>query len=403
MLKLAFRNLFRHRLRSAITLGAIATGVVGLILSGGFVQNIFTQLGEVLIHSQTGHLQVSLRDFQEAGARSPERFRLVNPDRLAARIMTVPGVVDVMARVSFSGLLNNGRTDLAITGEGIDPGREARLGTDMKPVSGRRLLPSDRDAVVVGVGVAHALGIAPGDQVTLLLNTDAGALNTVALDVVGVFQTFSKVYDAHAIRLPLAAARDALGSNGVNTLVVSLARTGDTDSIAARLRTMLGADGLEVHTWRELNDFYAKTVLLYDRQFGVLRVIILLMVLLSVASSVNMSLFERIAEFGTMRALGDRAARVARLILAETIILGLVGAMAGVMIGCALAFAISAVGIPMPPPPSSDLTYTARIDLVPSVVIGAFFVGWVAAALAGVVPALRLPKVPVVEALRHAV
>lgn len=403
MLKLAFRNLFRHRLRSAITLGAIATGVVGLILSGGFVQDIFTQLGEVLIHSQTGHLQVSRRGFREAGARSPERFRLVNPDRLAARIMTIPGVVDVMARVSFSGLLNNGRTDLAITGEGIDPGREARLGTDMKPVSGRRLLPSDRDAVVVGVGVAHALGIAPGDQVTLLLNTDAGALNTVVLDVVGVFQTFSKVYDAHAIRLPLAAARDALGSNGVNTLVVSLARTGDTDSIAARLRTMLRADSLEVHTWRELNDFYAKTVLLYDRQFGVLRVIILLMVLLSVASSVNMSLFERIAEFGTMRALGDRAARVARLIVAETIILGLVGATAGVMIGCALALAISAVGIPMPPPPSSDLAYTARIDLVPSVVIGAFFVGWVAAALAGVVPALRLPKVPVVEALRHAV
>jgi putative ABC transport system permease protein len=126
------------------------------------------------------------------------------------------------------------------------------------------------------------------------------------------------------------------------------------------------------------------------------------MVLLSVASSVNMSLFERTAEFGTMRALGDRAGRVARLIVTESIIVGLVGATIGVVLGSLLAVAISAVGIPMPPPPGSDLTYTARIDVVPSVVAGAFAVGALAAALAGVIPALRLPKMPVVEALRHA-
>jgi putative ABC transport system permease protein len=403
MLKLALRNVFRHRARSAMTLGAIAVGVAGLILSGGFVQNIFTQLGELLIHSQSGHLQVSRAGFREEGARRPEQFRLADPDALARRIAAVPGVADAMARVSFAGLLNNGRTDLAIIGEGIDPAREERLGSGLTPVAGRRLTGSDRDAVMVGAGVARALRIAPGDHVTLLLNTDAGALNTLDLEVVGVFQTFSKDYDAHAIRVSLSAAQDALGASDVNRIVVALSRTRDTDAVAARLRSMLAGSGLEVRTWRELNDFYAKTVLLYDRQFGVLRFVILLMVLLSVASSVNMSLFERTAEFGTMRALGDRPARVARLIVTETALLGLIGAAIGVALGSILAIAISAVGIPMPPPPGSDLAYTARIDLVPSVVAGAFAVGVVAAALAGIVPALRLPKVPMVEALRHAV
>lgn len=403
MLKLAVRNIFRHRLRSSVTLCAIAAGVIGLILSGGFVRNIFAQLGEALIHSQTGHLQVSRSGFQEAGARRPERYRLANPDGIESRIASIAGVAGVMARASFSGLLNNGRTDLAIVGEGIEPGPEARLGTFSSPVVGRRLNVADRDAVMVGVGVARSLKIAPGDHVTLLLSSDAGALNTVDLGVVGVFQTFSKDYDAHAIRIPLSTARDTLGTADVNSIVVSLARTGDTDAVAARLRGMLAGRDLEVHTWRELNDFYAKTVLLYDRQFGVLRVVILLMVFLSVANSVNMALFERVAEFGTMRALGDRASRVARLIMTEALALGFIGAVAGVAIGSLLAVVISAFGIPMPPPPNSDLPYTARIDLVPGVVGGAFVVGWCAAILAGIPAALRVPRVPVVEALRHAV
>ena len=403
MLKLALRNVFRHRLRTAITLGAIAAGVIGLILSGGFVHDIFAQLGEAIIHSRTGHLQVSRSGFQRGGTRRPEAYRLRDPDPLMARIATVPGVADVMARVQFSGLLNNGRTDLAIIGEGVEPAHEARLGTYLRAVAGRRLSANDGDVVMVGAGVAHALKIAPGDHVTLMLNTDAGALNTLDLEVVGIFQTFSKDFDARAIRIPLAAAAEILGSSDVNTIVVSLARTEDTDAVALRLRALLARAGLEVYTWPELNDFYAKTVVLYDRQFGVLRIVILLMVFLSVANSVNMSLFERVAEFGTMRALGDDRWFVARLILVETLFLGVIGAVIGVVAGTFLAIVISAIGIPMPPPPNSDLGYTARIELVPAVVLGAFFVGVLASALAGIPSALRLPRMPVVDALRQAI
>ena len=403
MWTLAWRNIFRHRLRSAFTLGAIAAGVVGLILSGGFVHDIFAQLGEAIIHSQTGHLQVSRAGFQSAGTRRPEQYRLRDPDALKARIAAIPGVADVMARVEFSGLLDNGRTDLAIIGEGIEPAHEAVLGTHLTPIAGRRLNATDREAVMVGAGVAHALKIAPGDRVTLMLNTDAGALNTLELEVVGVFQTFSKDYDAHAIRVPLTVAGDILGSRDVNTLVVSLAHTEDTEAVALRLRSLLEPAGLEVYTWSQLNDFYAKTVLLYGRQFGVLRAVILLMVLLSVANSVNMSLFERTAEFGTMRALGDSSWFVARLILTETAMLGIIGAVIGVIAGAALAVLISAIGIPMPPPPNSDVGYTARIALVPAVVLGGFIVGTIASALAGIPSALRAPRMPVVDALRHAI
>src|SRR5437773_12019714 len=104
MLTLALRNVFRQRGRTAITLAAIAFGVVGLLLSGGFVRDLFFQLGEAVIHSQSGHFQVAKAGFLAGGTRKPDLYRIQDPERLKARIASLPGVTEVMARVAFSGL-----------------------------------------------------------------------------------------------------------------------------------------------------------------------------------------------------------------------------------------------------------------------------------------------------------
>lgn len=401
VVRLAIRNVFRQKVRTAITLAAIVFGVVGLILSGGFIHDTFFRLGEVIIHTQTGHVQIAKDGFFSFGSRSPDRYFIAKPDEVAQALRARREVADVLARVHFSGLLNNGRTDLAIIGEGVEPDREAKLGTALRVTAGRALTDRDRHGAFVGQGLADALKLAPGTPVTLVVNTADGAMNTADLEVVGVFQSFSKDYDARAIRIPLAAAQELLGTRGANLLVVSLARTRDTPGVVAAARALGAPRGLEVKAWNELSDFYDKTVQLYDRQFGVLRLIILVMVLLSVANSINMNLFERVGEFGTMRALGDRGNKILALVVTESAILGLIGAALGVLVGMALALAISAVGIPMPPPPNSNLGYTAAIRLVPSVIGSAFLTGWIATVLASILPALRASRMPVVDALRQ--
>jgi putative ABC transport system permease protein len=185
----------------------------------------------------------------------------------------------------------------------------------------------------------------------LLLNTAEGALNTQEFEVIGIFQTFSKDFDARAVRISLAAAQELIGNRLANSVVVSLKSTSDTENVAASLRTLLDGKKLEIKTWQELNDFYSSTVALYERQFGVLQAIILMMVLLSVGNSVNMSAFERVGEFGTMMALGNNRLLIFKLVVVENTLLGAVGAVLGITIGIALALAISAIGIPMPPPP----------------------------------------------------
>jgi putative ABC transport system permease protein len=88
--------------------------------------------------------------------------------------------------------------------------------------------------------------------------------------------------------------------------------------------------------------------------------------------------------------MGDTSRKVFAIVMAE-----------GVVLGVALALGIWAIGIPMPPPPNSNLGYVAEIRLVPSVMAAAFVTGLAAAVLASVLPALRASRIPIAEALRQ--
>jgi len=401
LLKLGARNIFRQRLRTGVTLGAIAFGVAGIIVSGGFVQDMFIQLAEAIIHSQSGHIQLAKTGFFAKGAQSPERYLISDPKSETEFLAEVPGVIESMARINFSGLLNNRKSDSPIIGEGIEPAKEAALGSHLVIQAGRHLSDADRYSMLLGQGIAHVMKLNPGDHATLVVSTAEGAMNTLDFEVVGIFQSFSQEYDSRAVRIPLAAAQELLSSSGANVIVVALRDTSDTDRVARVLGKHAAAGGLEVKMWEELNEFYQGAVAFYEREFGVLQLIILLMVLLGVINAINMSAFERIGEFGTMRAVGNRRSDVFMLVVVEGVLIGFLGASIGTVVGGLIATSISAIGIPMPPPPNSNLPYTAHIRLVPSVIVSAFLIGLGGAVLASVLPAFRVSRIPVAVALRE--
>ena len=187
-------------------------GTVGLILSGGFVADIFTQLREATIHSQLGYLQIYRAGFLTAGRRAPYQYMIQDSEKRIIEFRTLTHVVEVTPRVNFSGLLSNGRSNFPIIGEGVDIAKEAMLSKHLVIKEGRHFEPKDAYGIILGAGVATALKLGPGDNATLLLNTPGGALNTLDFAVIGVFQTFSKDYDDRAIRIPLAAAKELLAT-----------------------------------------------------------------------------------------------------------------------------------------------------------------------------------------------
>ena len=403
LLALALRNLFRHRSRTLATLFAIALGVASMILAGGFVKDILIQLGEATIHSQTGHIQLAKPAYWASRSRTSDSLMIENPSAAKRSLTTVEGIEQVVSRVNFVGMISNGKRDLAIVGEGIEPDGERKIGSFIRYIEGRPLDESDSSGMVIGQGIARSLNLQVGDSATLILSLSQGAINTMDFQIVGIFQSFSKEFDTRAIRIPLLATQELLDTKSAHALVMTLNQTNETDAVATAIRSLVMNQGLSVKTWREISDFYEKTVQLYGAQFGVLRLIIFLMVLLSVANSINMTLFERTREFGTLLALGNRPQTVFELIMIETILLGLVGAGLGMVVGGIVAYVISTIGIPMPPPPNSSLGYIALIRLEPIQVLTSGAIGFCATVFAALYPAHRATKINVVDALRHGV
>ena len=397
---LALRNVFRQKARTALTLAIIGAGVAGLMLSGGFVESSLIKLRETTIHAQLGHLQIYRKGYFAEGKRSPFKYLIERPGDVLSTVRALPAVKNAMSRLSFAGVLNNGKSDFAIFGEGIEPAKEAELGTQMQMVDGRKLEADDHYAIMLGEGVAEGMALKTGDVVNLLLNTEEGALNNLEFTVVGVFRTFSKDYDAHAVRIALKDAQELLATPAVNAIVVELKDTATTESTAATLVAKLDAAGYEVKTWHNLADFYEQTAALFKRQFAFLQAIILLSVLLSVANSVNMTIFERTGEFGTLMALGTRRGPIFRMVLIENIFVGFLGSCFGVLLGLLLAGVINALKLPLPPPPNSNSGYYAGIVLTPGIVAISFVVGLLATPLTALLPARRISRVPVVDALR---
>jgi putative ABC transport system permease protein len=401
MWKLAWRNVFRHRMRTGLTLAAIIIGVTALIITAGFVEDTLIQLRESTIQSQLGHLQIYKGGFLKSGRSAPFRYMIDEPEKVASQIRGLPDVLDIMPRVSFSGLMSNGRTTAGIIGEGLDILREERWSTALRMLSGRQLSPRGQYEILLGQGIAQSLKLKVGDRATLLLSTAGGALNSLDFEVVGIFQTFSKDYDDRAVRISLETAQELLGTKAVHKIVVALKDTTATEVASMQVRNSLLQQDFEVRTWRELADFYTKAADLYERYFLVLKLIILGLVLLGVANTVNMTIYQRTGEFGTLKAIGNRGSVVFRLLFSEYCLVALIGSAGGVVLGFLSALLISLIGIPMPPMPNTNTGYTAAIQIVPLEVAQAFIVGLVATLGAAYFPARRASHISVIEALRH--
>lgn len=398
-LRLAALNLARERKRTLIALVAIVVGVVGYLLAGGFIDWIFWAIRESAIDNGLGHVQVSAKGYREAGQADPDRFLIpaVGPERAA--IGRIAGVTAVGARLMVSGLASHGDVTVPFAAEGVEPAIDHTIARDLV-VDGERLDEAAPAGVVLGRGLARALGVHRGDKVAFITSTARGGMSGAEGVVRGVFSTGVKGYDDLAVRMPLAMAQQLARVKGAQLWVVRLADTSRTDAVAKEVRTIVAGSGMEVRTWHDLSDFYRKTVRLMSRQMTVVAVLIAVILVLGIANVLMMSTLERTGEIGTMLALGTSRASVLRMHVAEGVLLGGVGAILGVAIGTALAFLISWVGIPMPPPPGRDTGYYAEIRVTLPVVLDAIALALASAAIAGIYPAWKASRMPIVDALR---
>lgn len=398
--RLALRNLLRQPRRSAMAVAAATFGIVALMLASGFIEWIYFDLRESTIHAHLGHLQVVRPNYHSSGRSDAFAYLLPADGAVLDMLAKEPGVRAVAPRLSFSGLVSHGETTISFVGEGINPGRETELSRSLIIAEGTTLREDDRGGVLFGLGLARNLGVKIGDQVVLIVTKPSGGINAVEVTVRGLFSTVTKAYDDSALRLPIETARKLLGVQGAHAWVVLLDDTRRTEAVTASLRSHLPHE-FQVVPWYDLADVYNKTVSLFSKQVEVVRVIIAAIIVLSITNTMMMGVMERTGEIGTSIALGVKRRGILGLFICEGAILGIFGGLIGLLLGFALAALISAIGIPMPPPPGMAHGFIGEILITPRLAAESFILAVVTTLAASVVPAWKASRLVIVDALRH--
>lgn len=397
---LASRNLRRQRRRALLALLIIGGGVVTFLLAGGFINWLLVNMREATIHSQLGHVQIIRPGYFREGLGDPYRYLL--PADMTPVTQLAPAYQRTAApRLAFNGLLSKDDSTVSFIGEGIEPVLEAPIAKVVLIRDGKDLTESGPDSVLLGVGLARAVGANTGNTVVLLASTAQGGINAVELRVAGLFSTSTKAYDDSALRVPIEVARRLMRVEGATSWVVLLDDTERTPEALANLRERLPEVSFELVPWYDLADFYNKTVELFNRQVGIVRLLIALIVMLSISNTLAMAVMERTSEIGTTMALGLKRRQVLTQFLLEGALLGAAGGATGVIAGLGLGAAISAVGIPMPPPPGMDVGFTGEIAVSAQLALEGFVLAFVTTLLASVFPAWKASRLVIVDALRH--
>ncbi len=402
-LSMAIKNTGRNRRRSLVTLAITALGTASVLLGGGFALYTYQSLAQASARD-TGHLVVAAPGHFKDMDNVPLETGIKEPEALKARLLALPAVMRVLPRLQFSGLISNGDKAEIFLGSGVDATQEFVVkGPFMSQVSGTSLdvkRPGSGPGVLLGKGLAQILNAKPGTSLTLMSTTTSGSLNAIDVTVAGVVSTGIADVDKRLAMVDLDTAQALLVTRKVSFLSVYLDDIAATDATKAELMQTMGST-VEVRTWLEQAMFYQSVKSLYDRIFGFLGVIVLVIVLFAVTNTLAMAVLERTREIGTLRAMGTTPGEVMRLFTLEGLVLGSAGAIAGMLLAAGVALALLKFDVQMPPPPGRTTGYPLVVAVsLPMYAVAALVVASLSA-FASLFVSRGAAHHNVVEALAH--
>jgi putative ABC transport system permease protein len=421
ILTLAWRNLLRNRRRTLINLSFIMIGVVAMgVARGYFVQTMYG-LQEIAIRSGlagslgSGHLIIRDARYASEEERYALEFGMEQPDEIVAAASTLEGFDYALVRSQLGGLASNGEKSLPFKGWAVEPEAEARLRDGLRDMAERtqnlslgeelRRLGRTPHGVLIGQGLARALHLKEGDPLLLLGTTVDGGVNAVDVVIVGLLYTGSDEVDRLFVIVSHDTAADLINSTRVGEVSVMLRDRDAIEPAAASLVQTLGAAEDEheytVTRWEESGVYYRAVRDLFSFMFAFLEVIIVVIVLISSWSIVNMTTMERVQEIGTLRAIGLKLRTITGIFLMEGAILGLLAVGLGLALQLLVVYLINSAAIQMPPVPGGNQGFILKVQYFTE-----YHLIMTAAVVAAIVAAnfasfFTIRRLTIVEALEH--
>lgn len=401
--RLAWRNLWRHRRRTWLTVGAMVFCNVLLIFLISVQLGSYQMMIDNSLGAFSGHLQLQHEGFDE-----DQRIRQSVPAvaQRAQQVQDLLGEEAVAARGIAYALASSEERSFGIQITGVQPEREPRVSTLPGLLREGRYLSGADGEIVVGALLARNLRVAPGDEITILGSGRDGSFAAAIATVVGIVDSGIPDLDRALAQVSLSWFQGvfSMGDHG-HSVVVRLPGLEQVPLAVTALQALTSQHpDLVVLDWDQLQPGLQQAIRSDMASAWVMYAVLILLVAFSVLNTQLMSVLERTREFGVMLALGVSPGRLARLVGLETALLGAMGLGLGVLLGALLAFYLQQVGFTFPGMAEMNARFNLPERMYPPVTLASLLWGpstvFLGALLAAVYPALRLFGLQPVTAMR---
>jgi putative ABC transport system permease protein len=400
---LAWRNVWRNRRRSLITMTSMGFGLSAIMFGQSMIKTLQGQLVEKATGSITGHLQIQNRHIKDY--KIPDKY-IEDPAAGEAALAADPRVKAFAKRITMTGLVASPTGSVGALICGIEPRREREVTTMSTYVTAGEFLGDNPKGVVMGEKLAQRLDLKMGEKVVVMAQAVDGSMGAEAFRLVGLYRSGSETFDSQIIYIPLAATQELLAAGKrISNFAMRVNDLEQVDMIQQDLGSKLSREPVQVLSWKNIDHEIVGVQKFQNGLLDVVLTVVFLIVALGILNTLLMSLFERVREFGVLMAMGAKPGWVMRLVLIESVSLGAVGTVLGLIIGSAMIAYYGRRGLHLPVGDALSyfLPFPSTLYLQPAWESHLFAAGSVlfTSLVAAIPPALRACRLKPAEALRH--
>ncbi len=346
MFKIAFRNIFRQKRRTILTVLTMLGGFTLSSISIAWSDGSYGRLIDMFTRNQLGHIQVHAEGYLDR----PSLYNTVdNYLEVGERIACTPGVVAWAPRIFSAGLISIGDKTTGARIIGVDPAREdAATRFNLKICEGLPLTVQSSKQCLLGEGLAKTMKARVGDEAVIVSQGADGSIANDLYEIVGLVSSGDQMTDQRSFYLHLDDAHELLVLEGrVHEIAVIGTDLDEVDLLAVDLTRAVADPTLAVETWQQFAKGFYKAMKADQQGTWIMLFIIVLVVAVGVLNTVLMTVMERRREYGVLRAIGTAPGQVFRLVLTEVLILTVISTVLGTMVAFAINYGLSQTGVKM--------------------------------------------------------